>query len=56
MRGERELQVRASLMGIEVAVCGGDVGPVLSASVTGECVRDSTHTMYMYMYMYYIHV
>lgn len=24
-------------MGVEVGVCGGDVGEVMSASVTGEC-------------------
>lgn len=24
-------------MGVEVGICGGDVGEVMSASVTGEC-------------------
>ena len=36
VRGERELQARASLEGVEVLISGGDVGEVMSASVTGE--------------------
>ena len=34
--GEKDMQLVASLVGVEVVMCGGDVGEVMSASVTGE--------------------
>ena len=33
---ERELQVKVCLQGLEVGLCGGDLGEVMSTSVTGE--------------------
>ena len=36
MLGEKNLQLRASLVGVEVVMCGGEMGEVMSASVTGE--------------------
>ena len=33
---EKDLELRATLVGVEVGVCGGDMGEVMSASVTGE--------------------
>jgi hypothetical protein len=35
LRGEKDMQLVASLVGVEVVMCGGDVGEVMSASVTG---------------------
>ena len=36
LHGEKDMQLVASLVGVEVVMCGGDVGEVMSASVTGE--------------------
>ena len=36
LRGEKDLELVASLVGVEVVICGGDVEEVMSASVTGE--------------------
>jgi hypothetical protein len=35
LHGEKDMQLVASLVGVEVVMCGGDVGEVMSASVTG---------------------
>ena len=34
--GERLLQLRVSLVGVEVGLCGDDHGELMSTSVTGE--------------------
>jgi vacuolar protein sorting-associated protein 13A/C len=33
--GERQLQLKVSLAGLEVGLCGGDLGEVMSSSITG---------------------
>ena len=34
--GERQLQLKVSLAGLVVGLCGGDLGEVMSSSITGE--------------------
>ena len=50
--GERKLQVKLSLVGVEVGVCGGDLGEVMSASVTGESVREIKNFMILFFDTY----
>ena len=43
--GERQLQLKVSLAGLEVGMCGDDLGEVMSSSITGEPSPDFHSTV-----------
>lgn len=53
---EKELQLKASLMGVEVGMCGSDVGQVMSASVTGKHHRPPHHCGHSCTYIHTVYI